>query len=141
MSQLEFENEKEQEVTFGTQLEQIDSDEKKDDNAAETNEESVNVEENGQFSLFDAPEEKKEEPKKKKSSNAKKAKPEDKVDTEYTVYYAGHQVPVPESDMTLETLRSYLEMDFPELSKERTEMLIDKKEKQVVPVVKGAKKG
>ena len=139
MSQLEFENEKE--VTFGTQLEQIDSDEKKDDNAAETNEESVNVEENGQFSLFDAPEEKKEEPKKKKSSNAKKAKPEDKVDTEYTVYYAGHQVPVPESDMTLETLRSYLEMDFPELSKERTEMLIDKKEKQVVPVVKGAKKG
>lgn len=57
------------------------------------------------------------------------------------MYYAGHRHPVPEDNMTLEQVRSFLESDFPELSKERTQMLLDKKEKQVIPVVTGAKKG
>lgn len=45
--------------------------------------------------------------------------------------------------MTLEKIRVYLEdqQDFPELSKERTEMTADDKKLHIVPVVKGAKKG
>ncbi|WAT23479.1 hypothetical protein O0R52_22115 (plasmid) [Bacillus halotolerans] len=126
---LEFEKEQnqEQKQEFGTRLEQ---EEPKQPNNSEEE----------QLALFEEP--KQEKPKAKKPATKKqKAKPEEKVDTDYVVYYAGNRIPVPESNMTLEEVRGYLETDFPELSKERTQMLLDKKEKQIVPVVSGAKKG
>ncbi|CDQ41877.1 hypothetical protein [Virgibacillus salexigens] len=144
MSSLEFDKEKEQQPTFGTNL---DQEEPKEPEQAEIPEEEPekkpkeNLEENGQFSLFEEPKQEKKAPKKPSTAPKKKSKPSQKVGMEYTVYYAGHQVPVPEEDMTMDTVRSYLETDFPELSKDRTEMLIDEKNKQIVPVVKGAKKG
>jgi len=72
-----------------------------------------------------------------------KAKPTvtTKVNTEYTVYYAGSRIDVPEDDMTVEELRSFLEADFPELSKERANLIVDEAKKHVIPVVSGAKKG
>jgi|GEM_PF-4046524 len=70
-----------------------------------------------------------------------KAKTIETVGAEFTVYYAGHKIPVPKDNMTLEEVREFLEGDFPELSSERTEMTIDKDKKHIVPVVKGAKKG
>ncbi|MED3627941.1 hypothetical protein P4478_12850 [Bacillus subtilis] len=126
---LEFEKEQnqEQKQEFGTRLEQ---EEPKQPNNSEEE----------QLALFEEP--KPEKPKAKNPATKKqKAKPEEKVDTDYVVYYAGNRIPVPESNMTLEEVRGYLETDFPELSKERTQMLLDKKEKQIVPVVSGAKKG
>ncbi|MCY9186514.1 hypothetical protein [Bacillus halotolerans] len=126
---LEFEKEQnqEQKQEFGTRLEQ---EEPKQPNNSEEE----------QLALFEEP--KQEKPKAKKPATKKqKANPEEKVDTDYVVYYAGNRIPVPESNMTLEEVRGYLETDFPELSKERTQMLLDKKEKQIVPVVSGAKKG
>ncbi|MBU5262036.1 PRTRC system protein C [Bacillus atrophaeus] len=128
---LEFEKEQNQEQIqeFGTRLEQ---EEPKQPNNSEEE----------QLALFDEPKQEQEKPKAKKPATKKqKAKPEEKVGTDYVVYYAGNRIPVPEDNMTLEEVRAYLEADFPELSKERTQMLLEKKEKQVVPVVSGAKKG
>ncbi|MCD7911045.1 hypothetical protein KC480_05835 [Bacillus velezensis] len=128
---LEFEKEQtqDQHQEFGTRLEQEEP--KQPDNVEEE-----------QLALFEEPKEEKTKVTSKKPATKKqKAKPDDKVDTDYVVYYAGNRIPVPESNMTLEEVRAYLESDFPELSKERTQMLLDKKEKQIVPVVSGAKKG
>ncbi|MFE7817877.1 hypothetical protein ACFU1R_06690 [Priestia megaterium] len=104
-------------------------------------------------------EEKKEEPpvvpvkkdnktKPKKNSAVSKAiknqvkKKEDmKVDKTWTVAYAAQQHNPPEDDMTLDALRQWLELDYPELSKERCRMEVDEEKKLVVPVVSGAKKG
>jgi len=89
-----------------------------------------------------------------KTSNQKNAaKPEQKTKQQHgtknqdelvpantTVAYAGHQV-VLERDMKLEEIREMLERDFPELSKERTQMIYDKEKGLVIPVVTGGKKG
>ncbi|MES9681656.1 hypothetical protein ABWK22_01745 [Gottfriedia acidiceleris] len=64
-----------------------------------------------------------------------------KVDTTWNIAYAGNQYNPPENDMTLEQLREYLELDYPELSKERTLMEIDEDKKLIVPIVKGSKNG
>lgn len=65
-----------------------------------------------------------------------------KYGTEYTIYYAGHSVPVPHDDMTLEDIREFLHCDFPELSKDRTSWNTDQEEDKIlVPVISGAKKG
>ncbi|GIN55035.1 MULTISPECIES: hypothetical protein [Bacillus] len=127
---LEFDKEQtqEQKQEFGTRLEQ------EEPKQPDTHEEV-------QLALFDTPKQEKPKATKKPATKRQKATPEDIVGTGYVVYYAGHRHPVPEDNMTLEQVRSFLESDFPELSKERTQMLLDKKEKQVIPVVTGAKKG
>lgn len=143
---LEFEQENEQEIKYGTQLEQTEPEEPKN-NMPEVDGSDDDIEipaEDAQLDLFGGEEPIDKKNKKTAAPNTKakeKAKPEDKVNSEFMIYYAGHRVPVPQDEMTLEQVRSFLEGDFPELSKERTEMLLDKENKQVVPVVKGAKKG
>lgn len=68
-------------------------------------------------------------------------KPEEKFGPEYQYAYAGHVGNLPEEDMTLDRVREYLQVDFPELSKERTKMDVDKEKQLIVPLVLGAKKG
>lgn len=87
-------------------------------------------------------------PAKAKTTDAPKApskpaapKPEEKFGPEYQYAYAGHVGNLPEEDMTLERVREFLQVDFPELSRERTKMDIDKDSKLIVPMVLGAKKG
>jgi hypothetical protein len=70
-----------------------------------------------------------------------KPKEEKKVGVSYNVYYAGNTIQVPEDDMTLEELREFLQVDFPEFSKDRTELIVDHDKKEVRPIVKGSKKG
>lgn len=64
-----------------------------------------------------------------------------KVDTTWNIAYAAHQYNPPENDMTLEQVRQYLELDYPELSQERCRMEIDEAKKLIVPIVKGSKNG
>lgn len=143
VSNLEFEKEKEQEQTaqYGDKLE---FEEPKAPDVLKIPEIDENAgveipEEDQQLALFDVPEKKKET--KKKTSSPKKADPLKKVDASFTVVYAGHKVAVPYDDMTLEEVRSFLEADYPELSKERAQLLLDEEKKYIIPVVKGAKNG
>lgn len=64
-----------------------------------------------------------------------------KVDTTWNIAYAAQQYNPPEDDMTLEQVREWLELDYPELSKERCRMEIDESKKLIVPIVKGSKNG
>ncbi|WP_067923975.1 hypothetical protein [Alicyclobacillus shizuokensis] len=95
------------------------------------------------FGEIEEPETSKPQKRSSKNTTVKKTvtKTPEKVGTDYMVYYAGYQIPVPRDEMTVEEVRQMLEADYPELSKERTEMLVDAEKKQIVPVVKGAKKG
>lgn len=61
--------------------------------------------------------------------------------TDYQYAYAGHIANLPQDGMTLEVLREYLQVDFPELSAKRTVMDVDTETKIIVPIVKGAKSG
>lgn len=71
-----------------------------------------------------------------------KAEPEPEVyDRDRIVYYAGHRVEVPTREMKLEQVREMLEQTFPELSKERTDMVYDKESGYITPVLKGHRKG
>jgi PRTRC genetic system protein A len=65
----------------------------------------------------------------------------DVYDIDRVVYYAGHRLEVPSRTMKLEEVRAWLEETFPELTKERTEMVYDKNTGHIVPVLKGHKKG
>lgn len=62
------------------------------------------------------------------------------VDATWTIAYAGHQKN-PDHEMKLEQMRENIELDFPELSKERTKWIVDQERKLAVPVVSGAKNG
>lgn len=151
---LEFDKETTQEqdqqnqVTYGDRLEQEEP-EKPTVPEFDNLDDDIDVpEEDAQLDLFggedkkDKKETKAAPPKSAPKSTPKKSQDQDqKVNTAFTVYYAGHQVAVPEDGMTLENLRRYLESDFPELSKDRTRMTVDIKKNQVVPIVQGAKKG
>lgn len=53
----------------------------------------------------------------------------------------GHNIPVTDVNMTLEDIRKMLSKDFPELSKDRTEMVLDEKAGLIIPVIKAARKG
>lgn len=65
----------------------------------------------------------------------------DVYDKDRMACYAGHKIPIEDRTLKLEDIRKLLEKDFPELSQERTEMIYDDKTGNIVPVVKGAKKG
>lgn len=80
---------------------------------------------------------------KAKAAPKKEVKPKEEVKygPEFRIAYARHSENLPHEDMTLEEIRQYLEVDFPELSKERTKMDVDDKTKTIVPMVLGAKKG
>lgn len=109
-------------------------------------------------SLTDTEEPKKEEAKKdeapvvpvkkeaKGKSKAKDTKKKTKspmehiVDGTWEVAYAGHRVNPPH-EMKVEELRAWLELDYPELSKERCRMIVEEDKKLIVPVVSGAKNG
>lgn len=69
-----------------------------------------------------------------------KKKEERKVDGTWEVAYAAQRLNPPH-EMTLEELRQYLELDWPELSKERCRMTVDEEKKLIVPIVSGAKNG
>lgn len=150
---LEFDKETTQEqdqqnqVTYGDRLEQEEP-EKPTVPEFDNLDDDIEVpEEDAQLDIFggeDTKEKKETKPALKaapKSAPKKTQDQDQKVNTAYTVFYAGHKVNVPEDGMTLENLRKYLESDFPELSKERTRMTVDAKKNQVVPIVQGAKKG
>lgn len=62
-------------------------------------------------------------------------------DRDRTVYYAGHQRAVPDRRMKLEDVRAMMEADFPELSKENTDMIYDEERGAVIPVLRGHRKG
>ncbi len=66
----------------------------------------------------------------------------DEYEMDRVVYYAGHRKEVPSRTMKLEDVRAWLEREhFPELTKERTDMVYDKATGHIVPVLKGHKKG
>lgn len=85
--------------------------------------------------------EKKKEPAKKKTATKKKPKVDDiVVNEEWTVAYAARQTNPPR-EMKISELREHLELDYPELSKERCEMKVEEERKLIVPIVKGSKNG
>lgn len=89
-----------------------------------------------------ATEKAREQSKKTVASVAGAAKKEpDVYDKDRSVHYAGHRIEVPSREMKLEGVRQMLEEQFPELSKERTEMLYDDEKGLVIPVLKGHRKG
>lgn len=63
-----------------------------------------------------------------------------KVDPTWEVAYAGNRYNPPH-EMTLDELRQYLELDYPEMSKERCRMDVEEDKKLIVPMITGAKKG
>jgi hypothetical protein len=63
------------------------------------------------------------------------------VDKTRIVCYAGHKIYIEDRTLSLENVRKKLEKDFPELSKNRTEMVYDDKTGIVVPVIKAKKNG
>ncbi|GAK41966.1 hypothetical protein TCA2_4458 [Paenibacillus sp. TCA20] len=76
--------------------------------------------------------------------NATKPSPTDpvKYDTNWVCLVYDKRIPVPEDGLTLEKVRQYLEMEYPQFSKDRTEMMIDKEQKYIIPnVTKAPKKG
>ena len=75
-----------------------------------------------------------------KAEPAKPKEPE-KFGIDYQYAYAGHVGNLPQEDMTLEDIRQFLQVDFPELSKERTRMEVDTETKYIIPIVKGTKSG
>ncbi|KPV45690.1 Mov34/MPN/PAD-1 family protein [Alicyclobacillus ferrooxydans] len=73
--------------------------------------------------------------------SAEEPEPEE-YEIDRVVYYAGHRKEVPSRTMKLEEVRAWLEREhFPELTKERTDMVYDKTTGHIVPVLKGHKKG
>lgn len=77
----------------------------------------------------------------KKAGTAAAKKEPEVYDKDRAVHYAGHRIEVPTREMNLEGVRQMLEEQFPELSKERTEMLYDDEKGLVIPVLKGHRKG
>ncbi|WP_263117516.1 MoaD/ThiS family protein [Bacillus subtilis] len=71
----------------------------------------------------------------------KKKRESMKVDKTWNIAYAANQYNPPEDDMTLDEVRQWLELDYPELSKERCRMEVNEEKKLIIPIVSGAKKG
>lgn len=97
-----------------------------------------------------------EKPKTKKVPRTAKAKVEAKpvevtatakattaltLDPTWNIAYAGHLIPVPEENMTVDRLHEFMEIDFPELAKRRSKAHLDKDDKLVTFAPNAAKKG
>ncbi|SFJ63336.1 hypothetical protein SAMN02799624_05275 [Paenibacillus sp. UNC496MF] len=80
-----------------------------------------------------------------KANTSKAVKPKDpekKYGSDFVICYARERIEMPAGeDLTLEQVRQWLETDFPEFGKERTEMLVDEDQKFIVPILKSPKKG
>lgn len=81
-----------------------------------------------------------ERARKNQQQNAGSKEP-DVYDKDRVARYAGQAIPVPTREMSLEQVREMLEETFPELSRERTEMLYDEEKGLVIPVLKAHRKG
>lgn len=79
---------------------------------------------------------------KPKVNAEKPANKDDKYGPDWICLVYDQRIPVPEDDMSLDKIRHYLEMDYPQFSKDRTEMMVDKAQKYIIPnVAKAPKKG
>lgn len=148
---MEFENQNELEAKVeqatGVVHRRVDEDEPKEPEQAALPKEAPADEPEEMFDLLGEPVN--EEPKKpaKKESKPKPApkkvapKLPEKYGTDFRVAYARYTEILPKEDMTLDEVREWMEVDFPELSKERTKMDVDVETKTIVPMVVGAKKG
>lgn len=80
-------------------------------------------------------------PKEKAKTPPKKTSVSDtKVDMNWIIAYASHQKS-PEREMTLDEMRETMEIDWPELSKSRTQWEVDAERKLAVAIISGAKMG
>ncbi|MGL4819797.1 MAG: hypothetical protein ACRC5C_07440, partial [Bacilli bacterium] len=70
----------------------------------------------------------------------KKAKGDTIIDEHWECAYAATRVRPPRK-MTIEELRQSLELDYPELSYDRTTWEVDTDKKILIPIVTGSKKG
>ncbi len=79
----------------------------------------------------------------KPKPNPQKPKDENKTyGTEYVILVFDQRIAVPEENMTLEKIRGFIEMDYPQFAKDRTEMFVDEPQKYIIPnVAKAPKKG
>ncbi len=83
----------------------------------------------------------------KKSKAAKTPKEESKsqpetYDEHYICLVYNKRISVPESGLTLEQIRQWLEVTFPQFAANRTEMIVDQEQKYIIPTVrKGPAKG
>lgn len=75
-----------------------------------------------------------------KLKEQKKKKEDVTITPEWTIAYSAQQYHVP-NNMKLEEVRQWMELDYPELSKERTTWDINEEKHLLVPIVSGAKKG
>lgn len=82
-----------------------------------------------------------QEAQKRANAAPKKQEEPEEYDKDRFVSYAGHRIEIPRRNMKLEEVRQMIEEQFPELSKERTEMLYDEELGLVIPVLKGHRKG
>jgi hypothetical protein len=57
------------------------------------------------------------------------------------VEYGGTQITIDDPKLSLEQIRQRLEPQFPELTKDRTRMVVDPKTHHIIPQVTAAKKG
>jgi len=126
---------------------------------------SINKNLNGTISLFDAfkgkgliPEELQTVEKKKKedtkgtnksqgSSSTSKKEESKKYELPVNVRYAFQTFEIGTDNfggvekVTLEQIRTHLEQDYPELSKDRTHMEYDEEKGLIIPILKGSRKG
>jgi|GEM_PF-6743471 len=100
-------------------------------------------EEDVELDLFGQPIQSTRKSKPKPKVNAEKpASKDEKYGTDWICLVYDQRIPVPEDDMTLDKIRHFLEMDYPQFSKDRTEMMVDKAQKYIIPnVAKAPKKG
>lgn len=75
-----------------------------------------------------------------KLKEQKKKKEDVTITPEWTIAYSANQYHVPHN-MKVEEVRQWMEVDYPELSKERTTWDINEEKQLLVPIVLGAKKG
>lgn len=104
------------------------------------------AEESGQLTLFGALEGVKpanaKKPAKQPASTDKKEDDKDKpIGKPVVVCYAGQKIPVTDPSLTLEQIRARLQKDFPELTKDNTDMQFDEKNSIVRVYPIGKKRG
>ena len=81
------------------------------------------------------------EMKEKYKSGPQKEKEPDEYPADRLALYAGNEHPIPDTTWKLEQVRAHLQETYKELSAERCDMLYDKENHYVIPVLKGHRKG